>query len=152
MRRHGHALLLAGAASSVAVLHGLANELPSPFVATTFGFSLLAIAFSLLVLAALSPASLLHRLRIPGAASLALWSYAVYLVHKPFFMAVAPELARRHVDATAWPVMCAVVAGGIGAGWILFRTVETPFMRLRGRWFPGRRPQEPPGAAVPALG
>ncbi len=138
VRRHGHAMLLAGVASSVAVLYGLANDLPSPFVATTFGFSLLAIAFSLLVLAALSPASLLHRLRIPGAASLALWSYAIYLVHKPLFMAIAPELARRHVDTASWSVMLAVVAGSIAAGWVLFRTVETPFMRWRARWFPSR--------------
>ncbi len=149
LRRHGHAMLLAGVLASAAVLYGLAGDLPSPFMATTFGFSLLAIAFSLLVLAALSPGSLLHRLRIPGAASLALWSYAIYLVHKPLFMALSPELARRHVDTASWPVMLAVVAGGIAAGWVLFRTVETPFMRWRARWFPTRCPHGPVSTAVP---
>jgi len=138
LRRHGHALLFGGILSSVAVLYGITNELPGPFFATTFGFSLLALAFSLLTLAALSPGSLLHRVRVPGAASLALWSYAIYLAHKPLFMVIAPQLARWHADPATWPVIMAVMASGVGAGWILYRLVETPFMRLRSRWFPPR--------------
>jgi peptidoglycan/LPS O-acetylase OafA/YrhL len=138
LRRHGHALLFGGILSSVAVLYGITNELPGPFFATTFGFSLLALAFSLLTLAALSPGSLLHRIRVPGAASLALWSYAIYLVHKPLFMVIAPQLARWHADPATWPVIMAVMASGVGAGWILYRLVETPFMRLRSRWFPAQ--------------
>ena len=136
VRRHGHALLAVGGLASAAVLYGIVDELPGPFVTTTFGYGLLAIAFSVLTLAALSPGSLLHRVRVPGAASLALWSYAIYLAHKPLFMALAPQLARRHVDATSWPVIAAVMASGVAAGWLLFRVVETPFMRLRSRWFP----------------
>jgi peptidoglycan/LPS O-acetylase OafA/YrhL len=136
LRRHGHALLFSGILSSVAVLYGIANELPGPFFATTFGYSLLAIAFSLLTLAALSPSSLLHRMRVPGASSLALWSYAIYLVHKPLFMVIAPQMARWHADPATWPVIIAVMTSGVGAGWILYRLVETPFMRMRSRWFP----------------
>ena len=136
LRRHGHALLSGGILASVAVLYGIANELPGPFFATTFGYSLLAISFSLLTLAALSPGSLLHRVRIPGASSLALWSYAIYLAHKPLFMVIAPLLARWHADPATWPVIVAVMASAVGAGWILYRLVETPFMRMRSRWFP----------------
>ena len=136
LRRHGHALLFSGILSSVAVLYGIANELPGPFFATTFGYSLLEIAFSLLTLAALSPSSLLHRVRVPGASSLALWSYAIYLVHKPLFMVIAPRTARWHADPATWPVIIAVMVSGVGAGSILYRLVETPFMRMRSRWFP----------------
>jgi peptidoglycan/LPS O-acetylase OafA/YrhL len=49
------------------------------YTMTVFGYPLLGLSFSLLLLAALSPGSLLQRWRVPGAASIALWSYAVYL-------------------------------------------------------------------------
>lgn len=149
VRRHGNLLLAAGLAASTAVLYGMATEAAGAALTTTLGDSLLAMAFALLVLAALGPRSLLHRVRVPGAASLALWSYAVYLVHKPLFMALSPQLARWHVDAASWPVVAALMAAGVGGGWLLFRLVETPFMRLRSRWFPGRTPA--PARAAPAL-
>jgi peptidoglycan/LPS O-acetylase OafA/YrhL len=28
------------------------------------------------------------------------------------------------------------MAAGIFGGWVLYRLVETPFMRLRARWYP----------------
>jgi peptidoglycan/LPS O-acetylase OafA/YrhL len=134
--RRGNALLALGAAMSAAVLYGVRYDVPSAFLASTFGFSLVAIGFGLLTCAALSPSSLLNRVRVPGAASLALWSYAVYLVHKPVFMALHPELERRGIDATAPLTIVAVMAAGVFGGWLLYRLVETPFMRLRARWFP----------------
>ena len=127
-----------GILSSVAVLYCMATDFPWPFFTTTFGYSLLAIAFAMLTMAALSPRSLLHRVRVPGASSLALWSYAIYLVHKPLFMALAPQIDRWHMNAASWPVIAGMMAAGVGAGWVLFRFVETPFMRLRSRWFPSR--------------
>jgi peptidoglycan/LPS O-acetylase OafA/YrhL len=136
VRRHGQLFLSLGILSSVAVLYCLDHRLPGPLIATAFGFGLLALSFAMLVLAALSPASLLHRVRVPGAASLALWSYAIYLVHKPLFMLIAPKLARFRIDAGSWIVIAPVMALGIGGGWLLFRFVETPFMQLRARWFP----------------
>jgi peptidoglycan/LPS O-acetylase OafA/YrhL len=121
---------------AAAVLYGVMNEAPSAFTASTFGFSLVAASFALLTCSALSPGSLLSRLRIPGAASLALWSYAVYLVHKPVFMALRPGLVSRGVDPGAPLTIAAVMAAGILGGWLLYRVVETPFMRLRARWYP----------------
>lgn len=135
--RYGNTLLVGGLAMAAAVLYGVMNEAPSAFAASAFGFSLVACSFALLTCSALSPGSLLNRMRIPGAASLALWSYAIYLVHKPVFMALRPELLRRGIDPGALPTIAAVLALGILAGWILYRLVETPFMQLRERWYPG---------------
>jgi peptidoglycan/LPS O-acetylase OafA/YrhL len=135
-RRHGQLFLSLGILSSVAVLYCLDRRLPDPLIATAFGFGLLALSFAMLVLAALCPASLLHRVRVPGASSLALWSYAIYLVHKPLFMLIAPKLAHFRIDAGSWIVIAPVMALGIGGGWLLFRFVETPFMQLRARWLP----------------
>jgi peptidoglycan/LPS O-acetylase OafA/YrhL len=145
--RHGNALLAAGLAMVLAVLYGVLHEAPTPFLASTFGFSLVAIGFGLLTCAALSPHSLLNRLRIPGATSLALWSYAVYLVHKPVFMALRPELASRGINPEAPLTIAAVMAAGVFGGWILYKLVETPFMRLRARWYPtdARRIAHEPG-------
>jgi peptidoglycan/LPS O-acetylase OafA/YrhL len=149
IQRHANALLAAGLAAAVAVLYGVLNEAPSAFLASTLGFSLLAMSFALLTCAALSPSCLLNRLRVPGAASLALWSYAVYLVHKPVFMALRPELARRGIDPAAPLTIVAVMALGILGGWLLYRLVETPFMRLRARWYPAASSVSP-ALPVPA--
>jgi peptidoglycan/LPS O-acetylase OafA/YrhL len=134
--RHGNALLAAGVVAVVLVLYGLQNDFPNAFTATTLGFSLLAIGFALLTLAALSPHSLLSRIRVPGASRLALWSYAIYLVHKPLFMAARPWLERMHIDTGAPLTVVLVLLAGVIGGWLLFHFVETPFMRLRARWYP----------------
>jgi peptidoglycan/LPS O-acetylase OafA/YrhL len=100
------------------------------FTATVFGYSLIAWAFGLLVVAALSPGSLLHRLRIPGATSLALWSYAFYLVHKPIAMVLRRELPTDWESGSPRTIIVIFAASLLG-GWLLYRLVETPFMRLR---------------------
>ena len=84
----------------------------------------------------LRSSSLLNRVYIPGAASLALWSYAVYLVHKPIFMALRPKLLGLGIDTSAPLTITMVMAIGILGGWLLYRLVETPFMQLRARLYP----------------
>jgi peptidoglycan/LPS O-acetylase OafA/YrhL len=134
--KHGNALLAAGFGMAAAVLACIRYDMPGTFMTSTYGFSLTAIGFAVLTCSALSPTSLLNRVRVPGAASLALWSYAVYLVHKPVFMALRPELERRAIDPASPLTVMAVMAAGIFGGWVLYRLVETPFMRLRARWYP----------------
>jgi peptidoglycan/LPS O-acetylase OafA/YrhL len=145
--KHGNALLAAGLATAAAVLYGVRYHAPNLFLTSTFGFSLVAISFALLTCAALSPNSLLNRVRIPGATSLALWSYAVYLVHKPVFMALHPALSRHGIDAEATLTIVAVMAAGVFGGWALYRLVETPFMRLRAHWYPAVQPKSIGSAA-----
>lgn len=132
--RHANALCAAGLLAAVGILTCIHLDWPGTLVTSTFGFSLLALSFGLLACAALAPSCILNRLDVPGASQLALWSYAVYLVHKPVFMALRPQLARLHIDGNAPLTVCAVMAAGIGGGWVLYRCVETPFMRLRARW------------------
>lgn len=138
--RRGNILLAAGFVMAAAALYGVRYDTPSLFLTSTFGFSLVAMSFAVLTCAALSPSSLLNRVRVPGAASLALWSYAVYLVHKPVFMALRPALERHGIEPGAPLTVAAVMAAGVLGGWILYRLVEMPFMRLRARWFPAARP------------
>jgi peptidoglycan/LPS O-acetylase OafA/YrhL len=36
--------------------------------------------------------------------------------------------------------IAAAMAASVLAGWLLFRLIETPFMRLRARWVPDNAP------------
>jgi len=112
-----------------------------------FGYSLLAMAFALLVVAALSPASYLYRVRIPGAAALAAWSYAIYLTHKPLAVIAHRLLANLGIPAAL--EVGIVVLACLLAGWLLYRLVERPFMRLRDSKFPSNVAAEAVAAAAP---
>jgi len=145
--RHGNYLLAAGgAATAVAAWLFLHNHYG--LGATVFGYPLLALGFSLLILAALAPGSILHRLRVPGAASLALWSYAVYLVHKQVCVMVAAHLGRMGYGTEDGATILISLAASLLAGWLLYRLVETPFMALRARLVPANAPA--PAAPVSA--
>jgi peptidoglycan/LPS O-acetylase OafA/YrhL len=104
---------------------------------TVFGFPLLALGCSLLILAALAPDSPLHRFRVPGAASLALWSYAIYLVHKQVSILIGQAMGTAGYGVRHPMTIAAALAASVLAGWLLYRLVETPFMRLRERFVPG---------------
>jgi peptidoglycan/LPS O-acetylase OafA/YrhL len=69
------------------------------------------------------------------------------------FMALRPELEERGIDPTAPLTIVAVMAAGIVGGWLLYWLVETPFTRLRERWFPARaRGAAGPGASSNKIG
>ena len=105
------------------------------FFMTAFGYSLVAWSFAVWVASALAPTSPLYRVPIPGAYTLALWSYAIYLIHKP-----VGYLFRQHASTlTAGWMLLAVSASSIVLGAALYYLVETPFMRLRDGWFPSLR-------------
>jgi peptidoglycan/LPS O-acetylase OafA/YrhL len=150
---HGNALLAAGALVTAGTFawflddrYGLAQ--------TVAGYPLLGLGFALLILAALAPGSLLHRLRVPGAASLALWSYAIYLTHKSVCILVAARMAQSGSGAGEAGTIAACLLASVLAGWLLYRLVETPFMRLRERWVPARAAVLPaaPAAFSPVRG
>jgi peptidoglycan/LPS O-acetylase OafA/YrhL len=104
---------------------------------TVFGYPLLALACALLILAALAPDSPLHRIRVPGASQLALWSYAIYLVHKQASILAAQPLAGAGYGPEHPLTVAVALAASVLAGWLLYRVVETPFMWLRERFVPG---------------
>jgi peptidoglycan/LPS O-acetylase OafA/YrhL len=104
------------------------------FLTTAFGYSLMALSFAVLVVAALSPGSTLYRLRIPGAYQIALWSYSIYLSHKAVFHIVQLFTKPRGVPPAATVVVAVIASGLCGAG--LYWLVEAPFMALRERTFP----------------
>jgi len=120
---------------------------------TAFGYSGVALAFALLVVAALSPGSGLYCWRVPGAQRLALWSYSIYLSHK----AVGHVLreALKPLEPSPHALMITVTLASLAAGWLLYRCIEAPFMQLRERWVSGSfvtLPATPPPARAAAPG
>lgn len=101
-----------------------------------FGYPLLGLGFGLLIVAALSEKSLLRDVRIPGAASIALWSYAIYLLHRQVCVLGARWLRQVGYAPDSATAIAILLLASVLTGWLLFYLVETPFMRLRDRYFP----------------
>jgi peptidoglycan/LPS O-acetylase OafA/YrhL len=104
------------------------------FFMTGFGYSLIALAFAILVAAALSPTARVLQWRIPGAGKLALWSYSTYLSHKPLAYFLAQQLKPLGVSDGA--LLAIVTIACVATGGLLYTLVEAPFMALRDRWVP----------------
>ncbi len=120
------------------------------YAMTVVGYPMLGLSFTLLLVAALSPGSLLQRLRVPGAAGIALWSYAIYLTHKTLCVLLRAPLRDAGWGPDTWQAIVLMSAASILAGWLLHLLVETPFMKLRDRFVPGNfsRPATPAGAVA----
>ena len=132
---YGNRTLLAGLAGAALMLTLFFHHHFDYWV-TVLGYPALAISFSLLLIAAMSPGSALYQWRVPGAASLALWSYAIYLLHKQLCILLSPVLQDRGYAPDGLPAVLIMIAVSIVTGWLLYVLVETPFMRLRTRYFP----------------
>ena len=104
------------------------------FLMTAFGYSLSATAFALLVMSALSQTSPLHYVRIPGAYTIALWSYSIYLSHKAIFYIIGKQAKAISLDPSLRLLAITVCTLLVGAS--LYYLIEAPFMRIRDRRFP----------------
>ncbi|NVM77071.1 peptidoglycan/LPS O-acetylase OafA/YrhL [Duganella sp. SG902] len=127
---------LAAGAALLALTWNLLLEDHYGYTMTVYGYPLLGLSYCLLLVAALSPGSLLQRWRVPGAASVALWSYAIYLTHKQLCVLLRAPLQQQGWGAESWQTLVIMSVASLLAGWLLYRLVETPFMKLRDRYVP----------------
>jgi peptidoglycan/LPS O-acetylase OafA/YrhL len=111
---------------------------------TVFGYPMLGLGFGLLIVAALSERSLLRDVRVPGAASLALWSYAIYLLHRQVCVLGARFLKHCGLAPDSAAAIGILLLTSVVTGWLVFALVETPFMRLRDRHVPDSLRPLPP--------
>lgn len=137
--RHGQGLLALGIAATGVMVYLVCHAYRIDgygycFFMSAFGYSLVAMSFSILVMAALSPTSFLYRFKIPGAYPLAAASYSIYLIHKP-----AAHVLHNYTKTLALgPTATFLVISGVSlvVGGLSYRLVESPFMQLRERFFP----------------
>jgi peptidoglycan/LPS O-acetylase OafA/YrhL len=108
-------------------------EDPLSVASCAFGFPLIALGFSALLLCAVSPELPFSRVAIPGAALLATVAYSVYLTHKLAIHGVLTFGAAHSIAATSvigyLLMFCAILIGGAA----LFFAVERPFLQIRQR-------------------
>ncbi len=133
---HCHACLLGGMALFAGSLWLFNDRFTSQTGAamwgTLIGFPLLALAFALLTVSAISPDGLIARVPLPGTRALATLAFTLYLTHKEMAHLArvwCPRWARQRDLRTM-----AIDAGACLAGAALLHlAVERPFLRLRER-------------------
>lgn len=103
-------------------------------VMTVFGYTWISWSFGLLLLAALSPSSGLERVKIPGVAQLALWSYSLYLTHKAVGHLGKTYLPMFIPEPSPWLLLTLVSVVSLLVAALLYRLVEQPAMQLRERF------------------
>jgi peptidoglycan/LPS O-acetylase OafA/YrhL len=99
--------------------------------AAVLAFPALALGYGGLVAAALSPATPLASRRVPGAATLALLAYPLYLTHKQMLHMARELVGGVGADPLA---MCALAVLLVAAAGVLLHVlIERPFLALRDR-------------------
>jgi peptidoglycan/LPS O-acetylase OafA/YrhL len=143
--RRGHGLELAGLALVAYAVWLFADRVS--LAGSLFGFPILSVGLGLLLASGVSANGVLARVRIPGAATLAMLAYSLYLTHKAVMhldrLLLADWLPLKGITGLAiyGASSCAVAVA-------LYLLVERPFLRFRERLLPGRSVRGPSSPRV----
>ncbi len=96
-------------------------------------FPLIAVGMAALLVCAVSPRLPFRRVEIPGAAFFASIAYSVYLSHKLIIHAIIQFCSAHNIALTSVSALLLVEICIYGAGFILFLSIERPFLQLRHR-------------------
>ncbi|PSK89781.1 acyltransferase family protein [Taibaiella chishuiensis] len=143
--RYGNLMLVAGPAILVAAWFLCEDQMT--FSASVYGYPLIALGYGLLVAGAVSPGSLLYRLKSGLSSRIATLSYAVYLTHKGLIHMTHDLLAGQQINSNLLLVI-SILACLCFAG-LMHRLVEQPFLRLRKRLLPSREKLQTGSAVIP---
>lgn len=99
--------------------------------ASVFGFPLVAMGYGCMVIGAISPDSCLYKLRSGSSTFIATLSYAIYLTHKGVIHMTHQVLMGCTIDPNLMLLIC--IATCTGFAYLLYLTIEKPFMKLRNR-------------------
>lgn len=128
--RYANVVLLAGI-SLLSFAYFMCENLVS-FKVAVFGYPLVSVAYGLIVLAAVSPTSVLSRFHLRAFSTIATLAYCIYLTHKQLNHLVRELLSDKIGDeGNLMFILCIAVA--IVGGWLLHRLIERPFLVLRAR-------------------
>lgn len=101
------------------------------FNASIFGFPLIAIGFGFMVLGAISPTSILYKWNSRTTTFIATLSYAIYLTHKGIIHMTNKLLDSLVSDSNVMMIISIFTC--VFGAYVLNRTIEKPFMRLRSK-------------------
>lgn len=97
------------------------------------GFPLVSLAYGIMVIAALSPGSVLYKIQFPPSRMLAVLSYSIYLTHKMTNHLINTKFANAVLMRTDHLFIISLLAALVG-GSILYMAVEKPFLSIRYRY------------------
>ena len=136
---HGRALLATG----LALLGATAQVDPLCHAGAVFLFPLVALGCACLLLGVLSPRTPFSHRALPGARTLALLAFSLYLTHRQVYAwldDMTGDLAA-HAPSAAFVLYN---AAALSIAWLLYAVVERPGLRLRARMLAARaRPAAP---------
>ncbi|MBW4038283.1 MAG: acyltransferase [Acidobacteria bacterium] len=128
--RHANAIFLGGTAVLACTIWIFADRFGA--AGTVIGFPMLALGFAMLVASASDARCWFGRLRIPGAATIAILAYTLYLTHKE-----AAHLDGlyfpRIMDARDWHTVVLIGVSCLVIAALLHAAIERPFLALRDR-------------------
>ena len=101
------------------------------FMQTSFDYLLRSASFAALTLAALSANTLLHRTKIPGAMTLSVWSYAIYLTHKQIIHMTQLVLPYFSIEKSSVVALIMAILFSLLGGWLLYACIEAPCLKFR---------------------
>ena len=130
--RYGNLLILAGIISFVPVILLFTEQ--SSYGASVFCFPMVAMAYGLIVMGAISPGSFLYRWKSPFTTWLATLSYAVYLSHKGIIHITQIGLSAIGIHATGMAAMLCCISMCLTTAAFLNLMVEQPFLLMRKRF------------------
>lgn len=88
-------------------------------------------SFTLLTASALSSKSWLNKLKIPGAETIALWSYAIYLIHYNSFKWAALLLGHFNQAQQGWIATLFTVLFTLTISFLIYTFIEQPCLKWR---------------------
>jgi peptidoglycan/LPS O-acetylase OafA/YrhL len=142
LTRHGNRLLLIALALVAGAWFIAHDDHQYEMRGAIFGYPAISIAYGALVLAALSPTSLLYRYSSGLTRWIATLSYSIYLTHKQLIHLTHEALHQFNIENDTWLSFWISTTVALLGGWLLHLLVEKPFLRLRDKWL--ARKKAPP--------
>jgi len=131
VNRYSNLLILAG----IAGLFGgylLCLEKES-FIAGTYGFPVISVAYGLIVAAAVCPNNVLYKFKSVVTSQLAALSYSIYLVHKIVIHVTQVQLSNLGMNKDSGVIMVCCFIAVVFAALLMRYLVEMPVLKLRNR-------------------
>ena len=96
-----------------------------------YGFPLFSIAYGLIVIAAISPSSVLYKFKSKTTFVIATLSYGIYLSHKQLFHLTKIGIEKAGIDNIEIWMFWICIGVALVGGFILHLIIEKPFLELR---------------------
>ena len=103
------------------------------FAASVVGFPLVSIGYGLMVIGAISPTCFLYKFKSGITEKIAMLSYAIYLTHKIIIHLVQMQFAKLNISKESNAMMLIAIVFCLAGALLMNKTIELPFLRLRGR-------------------